>query len=219
MRIKEIIQEEATHYGPDPGSEEWRNIFSALKYLGDQPVVWRGSNHGGTMIDYIDNSYKTGFRGSIDPTLKKIIQTLGIKNPAFAALSKDKAKFFGSPHIIIPVKGSTPYQNDDVYDIAHIERKTVLSDDENGIDPEAFEKLINGYEKKMNNPDVEIIFDTPGYYAIVPDMMVRFAQYNKFRKIKSVEELNTYADVRNLIIDYRNQITYHAKRLANLGKR
>lgn len=111
---------------------------------------------------------------------------------------------------MVPIKPFDAWQHPDISDIAHSD---AIEDD--------IDELIKGYKKSLRYEDSEVIFDCKKYMLVNPTHILDYTKWNKFRKIKSLNDLKTYSDVKDLVMDYRKQKEFDDKRLKQkkTGKR
>lgn len=196
-----------------PTEKDYKDILYHIDVMKNTPIIWRGfkSKNKLGQIKIITNDGRGGFRGKIFPSAEKIIKGLKIKNVAFGTYLSMSARFFGLLYIMIPIRPFVAYQSNELKDIAGIPRLLGLRVEK--IPDNEIKKIIKSYEKVLAKyPYSEVIFDIKKYYLISVDSILNLTKRNKFRKIKSINDLKTYVDVKKLVLDYKNQIEYLSKR-------
>tara|TARA_R110000751_G_scaffold69172_1_gene140659 strand:- start:678 stop:1310 length:633 start_codon:yes stop_codon:yes gene_type:complete len=161
--VKSLVRLDNEKVDGNPYIKELERLKSISSKLGSAPIIWRGMNlngYGG-IYDVVED--RGSYRGKIDAKVDKVINALTkhfnfkSKNPTFATFEKDKAKFFGSPHILIPTSTYQAIQHKDVDDILSYIGSDVNSNKE-AVD------IIKGYKKSISkSKNREVILDAKNY--------------------------------------------------------
>jgi len=182
MRYSELLTEDVERIDLDI-------IIKAMMPIRDKKVIWRGMDGRHSATKVIND--RSGFYGGIDGQADQIIKKLNIKNPAFGTFSHDKASFFGTLSVMVPLQPYKAMQSAKLVDLMH----------DSDINPD---ELVDSYSERMDLTNSEIIFDikeyylvdinTALYYKLDPDQMMGQSRlYPHINKL--IDNIVTYQDV------------------------
>ena len=182
-------------------TDELGDIIDAISKYSSRKIMWRGFNIKNRSIFSFVSGQGVKHRNK-NLGAETIFKKLKVKNPAFAAWGQSKARFFGTPHIIVPVGNHTIWQSDKVDDVSTFAQEAVYTQidktmrKQTGTRTEKEQKEMaelgaKTYKKTdKHNHGHEIIVDAAEYYLVNPLYLVE--QGNKdMRTIISKEKLST----------------------------
>lgn len=196
-------------------------ILDALQSIEEHPVLWRGFKASApSRIIEVKNDRKT-FKGRVDTAdgktdrMDAIMAEFNITQPTFVTTEYDQAKFFGKPRIFLPKGKYRAFHNKDIRDVGVAVSKKEVGTHSADAAISGFEEVRIGHFSLKD----EIIFDVDTYWLIDVEGMLDMTRARKFRQIKSVAEVRTYADVEKVVLDFLSWIEWMKRRRESLTQK
>jgi hypothetical protein len=189
--------------------EETDTVIEAAKKMGlDNPVLWRGTKgvklpgHKKSVLTRIMHitGDRTAFRGG-HINAKKVLDSIGIKNPIFAHFDRSLTEFFGTPCVIVLEEPYKMYQSPDISDI--------MADTDNW--ETTVEKTSGGAtsrSSKFKEKTEQELEDAAGTYKEISGKPLYnnrevIADAKNYWAIPCGSEIKTYGDLVNLLESYK----------------
>jgi len=188
-------------------------VIEAAKQMGlNNPIIWRGTKGVKvpgqkrsvlTYIMHVTPRATVVFRGGT-ANARKVLEMIGVKNPAFAHFDRALTEFFGTPCALVLEQPYTMYQSSEIKDIMADTgnwETTEDSDTNNGgrgtsrtsrfkeKTEQDLQNIANTYQKIDSKPlyeSREVIIDVQNYWAV-----------------PCGDEIKTYGDLVNLLESYK----------------
>ena len=210
--------------------KDWLRLAAktVAKYSSD-PVLWRGFTYmigghvkrpGISYIALVTNKKLRKFRGSdynwkAHEGLDAVVSGISETTPVFCSQDFSKAKFFGTPYVVVPIPQFKTLYSKTIPDLGTITTKRTVTGPgattatKAEYSHEEIQEMIDSY--KVGNNKIlkssgyaEVILDAKRYALIDVGRLININK-SKFLKVKSLEQVKTYSDVLHVI---NNTLSY-----------
>jgi hypothetical protein len=239
QRFSDYIKEgvKSPERGIGTKAQDWlRMATKHMAKLSSQPVLWRGFHYqkggyvkvpGVNMVALVTNKKQRTFRGSSHgfekhEAVEAVISGICDNAPVFCSNNYDKAKFFGSPYLVLPIPQFKVAHSQEIHDIGTItSKRTPTGGGGNTVTKAEYtedqvQQMIDSYTISTNKVTSisgysEVILDCKKYGLIDINSLIRMNR-SKFLKIKRAEDVHTYADALHVINNTLSYLDWVAKR-------